>query len=162
MWITKYERRLLAGYYRKIEDAYKQAVYRYDDLHPLLNWLSLWPPPLKWFVTRKTIPTDAPIDEKNYEKQIKRLLATRHRLERANKLLEERKLIALKSHETDRDACAIKLTLEGYDLGRRYASWWTCSGLWFQEYKNHWIWVIISFLGGVLGGFISSWLTRRP
>ncbi len=54
----------------------------------------------------------------------------------------------------------MQLSLEGNDLGRKYSSWWTRSGLWFTEYGNHWIWIIVSFLGGVIGGLLINWLSK--
>ena len=52
----------------------------------------------------------------------------------------------------------LSLTLEGYDLGSKYNNWFSRTGLWFTEYKNHWIWLIISFFGGIIGALIVDWL----
>jgi hypothetical protein len=69
-------------------------------------------------------------------------------------------LIGLKEYSGSKKVKGIILKLEGYDLGRKYSSWWTRSGLCFAEYKNHWIWIIISFLGGVLGALLINWLSK--
>ena len=53
----------------------------------------------------------------------------------------------------------IELTLDGYDLGRRYSSWWTRSGLWFSEHRNHWIMLILGLIGGILGALIVNFLS---
>ena len=34
---------------------------------------------------------------------------------------------------------------------RRYSNFLESSGLWFQEYKHHWIWLIVALFGGALG-----------
>ena len=55
----------------------------------------------------------------------------------------------------------LRLTLEGYDLGSKYNSWWyKTGGMWWAEYKGHWLWtiagIIISFLLGLLTGKLTS------
>lgn len=53
------------------------------------------------------------------------------------------------------------LTQEAINLGRKYTSWWLRSNLWYGEYiKNHWIWVIVSFLGGVSATLFVQWLSK--
>jgi len=75
----------------------------------------------------------------------------------ANDNLKERKLI---DFELEENIFKINLTLNGLDLGRKYNSPWISSGLWFAEYKNHWFWLIVSFLGGIIGALIVNWLSR--
>ncbi len=54
----------------------------------------------------------------------------------------------------------ITLTLEGYDLGKKYDSPWFSIKLWYEEYiKNHPVWLIGSFLGGVITGLLVNWLS---
>jgi hypothetical protein len=54
----------------------------------------------------------------------------------------------------------VSLTSEGFCLGQKYNSWWSRSNLWYSEYiKNHWIWLILSFLGGVISGLLIKWLS---
>jgi len=66
-----------------------------------------------------------------------------------NSILKDRGLVQIVN---DNMLCPIiKLTIEGYDLGRKYTEWFDRTGLWFSEYKDHWIWIIASFLGGVFG-----------
>jgi hypothetical protein len=53
----------------------------------------------------------------------------------------------------------VTLTPEGIRLGQKYNSWWLSSNLWYAEYiKNHWIWLIVSFLGGVIITQLINWL----
>ncbi len=81
----------------------------------------------------------------------------RNRVKIASKILNRRNLLAFYNDQDD--AVTVQLSLEGYDLGRKYSFWWTLSGLWFTEYKNHWIWIIVSFLGGIIGGLLINWLS---
>jgi len=81
----------------------------------------------------------------------------RNRVKIASRMLLQRNLLAFFNDQ--RDAVTVQLTLDGNDLGRKYSSWWTRSGLWFAEYKNHWIWFIVSFLGGIIGGLLINWLS---
>jgi len=76
----------------------------------------------------------------------------------ANDNLKDRRLI---NFELENHIFKINLTLNGLDLGRKYNSWWTCSGLWFAEYKHHWIWLIVSFLGGIIGALLVNWLSQN-
>jgi hypothetical protein len=81
----------------------------------------------------------------------------RNRAKIASKTLQKRGLIAFLNDQGD--ALTVQLSLEGYDLGRKYSSCLIRSGLWFAEYKDHWFWLIISFLGGVIGGLLINWLS---
>jgi len=38
--------------------------------------------------------------------------------------------------------------------------WQRFSDLWFEAHRNHWIWLIVSFAGGVVGGLLVNWLSR--
>jgi len=73
-------------------------------------------------------------------------------------MLKQRDLLDFFNDQNE--AVTVQLSLEGYDLGRKYSSWWTRSGLWFAEYKNHWIWLIVSFLGGIIGGLLINWMSK--
>ena len=81
------------------------------------------------------------------------------RVEKANAVLHERGLIEVTPHQVAKFVCVVKLTIKGYDLGWRYSRWFSRTGLWFAEYRNHWLWLIVSFLGGVLGALVVHWLT---
>ncbi len=54
----------------------------------------------------------------------------------------------------------LEFTLKGYDLGRKYDSWWSRTGLWYSEYKGHWMWLIVAFLGGIISTLIVNWLSK--
>ena len=78
-------------------------------------------------------------------------------IESANKRLQERGLI--EARECGTGQYEVTITLTGWDLGCKYNSWWDRTGLWFREYKDHWIWLIVSFAGGVLGALVVKWLS---
>jgi hypothetical protein len=71
--------------------------------------------------------------------------------------LHERALIEY--HERGTGQYEVRILLAGWDLGDKYMSWWSRGGLWFREYKDHWVWLIVSFLGGVLGTLLVQWLS---
>lgn len=85
-------------------------------------------------------------------------------IESTNKRMQERGL--LKYRECGPRYYTIKLKLTGWDLGNKYNCWPIRTGLWFAEYKYHWIWVIISFLTGVIStlliNWVSTYLQRTP
>ena len=75
--------------------------------------------------------------------------------------LQNRNLLRWRSG-TDGNSVGITLFQQGYDLGRKYnSSWLVWSGLWFEEYRNHWFWLIISFLGGIIGALVVNWLSKN-
>jgi hypothetical protein len=82
------------------------------------------------------------------------------RIKNATDTLNRRDLIV---SQDQGDAITIGLTLEGYDLAIKYSTWFTRSGLRFAEYKGHWIWIVLAFVGGIVGktiaDFIIMWLT---
>ena len=82
----------------------------------------------------------------------------RNRVKIASKMLKQRDLLDFLNDQVD--AITVQLSLEGHDLGRKYSKWFDRSGLWFAEYKNHWIWIIISFLGGIIGALLINWISN--
>jgi hypothetical protein len=158
MWLPKDERRLLSYYYRQINKVETNQTFEIKDLIKSLKRNQIGPPK-----TKREI-----------------ILETYRLLENVNNLLSSRRLITWENLDSDSITAAhtydhpisqklfenttvnlrVKLTIEGHDLGRKYSSWWTRSGLWFAEYKDHWFWLIISFLGGIVGALIVNWLSK--
>jgi len=82
----------------------------------------------------------------------------RERAKMASKILERRNLIPF--FHNHGDALTVQLSLEGYDLGRKYSSWFAHSGLLVAEYRHHWIWLIGSFVAGIAGTLLVQWLSK--
>jgi len=180
MWLPKDERYLLLAYYLNIFNIDDKNVCRYLDKpkwFEMSDWLVIlekpnWIPVLTpWLIKRAACKVqsygdraDMPNKEdKSIEQakdEVKRFIRLDKRLKISNAGLERREFIKLQKHEHCDGVAGISLSIKGYDLGRKYSSWWTRSGLWFAEYKNHWIWIIISFLGGVLGALLINWLSK--
>ena len=78
----------------------------------------------------------------------------------AARFLAERGLLKLDTINHPSGYIKLGFTSGGYDLGRKYSSWWTRSGLCFAEYRHHWIWLIVSFLGGIIGALLVNWLSN--
>jgi len=78
----------------------------------------------------------------------------------ANERLQERGFIELRESHSVVDAMTdrleVKLTLQGWDIGRKYSNCLIRSGLWFEEYKHHWLWIIVAYIAGVLSTFIAN------
>ena len=168
MWLPKEERKLLIIYTKAIRKAIEkiessvtnQKWYSLDDLINIYM--------AKDFAKQAENLKDAfhKATDKTYEnsqssndtpeqmkKSIKNYLSVKAEIDAANNALAERNLIKITPHERQ-PRIGISLTIEGYDLGRKYADWFTCSGLHFKEYKDHWIWIILGFLAGVLGALL--------
>lgn len=142
MWITKDERRLLAGYYSAIGDVGETKVYRVGSLVPLLR---CWGRNANEYGDTRDTDSTFPKDDKKW---LKRYFDQTNRIKWANKHLATRKLIVLEQHQHENDVVIVGLTLDGYDLGRKYTSWISRSGIWFDEYKGHWLWLVAAFVGG--------------
>lgn len=145
MWLPKDERYLLQGYWHLINEINVEKTFSEFALVPLLS------SPKNW----KKIKENSQ-DEKITNEELRDALNKRLRVSKANECLAERKLIELKSDRQHDRFCTLNLTIGGFDLARKYSSWWECSGLWFASLKDHWIWWLCSFvgIGGILGALI--------
>lgn len=159
MWLPKDERKLLSYYYRQINKVETDQKFEIIDLIKALRKKERSGPPK----TKREII----LDSYNTLESVNNLLNQRDLIKWKN--LDPKSIIAAYSfdHPTSQELfentkvnLCITLTIKGYDLGRKYSSWWTRSGLWFAEYKNHWIWLIVSFLGGVIGGLLINWMSK--
>lgn len=169
MWLSRDERRLLQAYYLKIRESKigkidKQKWYKIDDLVRILPAVTVKDAAkeLKGYFENdsKTSHSESACDVETSKREIKEYLAYQVRVSFANSAFVKRELISLQEHQHEHDVVGISLTVRGYDLGMKYNSWWTRSSLWFEEYKNHWIWLIVSFLGGVIGALLVNWLSK--
>jgi hypothetical protein len=127
MWLPKDERCLLTGYYRSIRAVGVEGQFGTDDFAEFLHCQSAshgWAGKKKDRITQIAQAADAFV-----------------RGQKANKVLHARGLINYTSHQTGTSA-NVSLTLPGYDLGRRYSNWFIHSGLWFNEYRKYWFWLI--------------------
>ena len=134
MWLPKEERKLLKRYYNESKNTRETFEIGFPEVMKILG-----------FNENKA---SAPATNEMFDIALN-----------ANAILKDRELIYFEHEQEDLSKFKISLTLKGYDLGRKYISWWTRSGLWFAEYKNHWIWLIVSFLGGIIGGLLINWLS---
>lgn len=155
MWLPKDERKLLQRYYVTIGEVGKRHEF---PLETLIG-----------FIKSSTLPKLTHPDSQQYVNKDETWHKEWSRVITANKALEERGLI-IGSHDNDifirttkeagpNPRLTFSLTITGYDLGRKYNSWWSQSGLWFAEYKDHWFWLIVGFLGGIIGGLFINWLS---
>lgn len=52
----------------------------------------------------------------------------------------------------------LKFTLSGRDLARKYANLFLWSGLWWAEYRRHWVWVILAYVFGLLSACFKPYI----
>ena len=158
MWLPKDERRLLTGYYHSIGNITDDAVFRLTSLGPTLMTYR----PCKLHQYGDEI-AGTPIleDREQLKRDIDDHFDASNRARTANNMLAARGLIVIKIHQHDHNVIVVSLTVAGYDLGRKYASRWDRTGLWFAEYKDHWIWLVLSFFGGILGALTIKVLESR-
>jgi len=162
MWLPKEERRLLSGYWYLIGEINQQRVYSASELIPLLSTRGSWKS-VSEYGDGDSKP-DEEFDLESGEKaarQLKTLINDMRRVSCANSRLSERGFITLKLHKHVDDVCIVGLTMRGFDLGRRYSNLWDLTGIWFEAYRTHWIWLIVGFLGGILGSLVVNWLSRQ-
>jgi len=135
MWLPKDERKLLQRYYKKIGEPEKQEFIDENDL----------------------IKTLSPNCDTQGIRGVPGYADSKFRVATANKVLSMRRLVRYREAG---EAIEISLSVEGYDLGRKYSSWWSRSNLWYTEYmKHHWICVVGSFLSGILATLLVQWLS---
>jgi len=159
MWLPKDERKLLSYYYRQINTVETDQRFEIRDLIKALGKKEQSGPPK----TKREI-----------------ILNTYNTLENVNNLLSQRGLITWENLNPDSISAAysfdhptsqelfentkvnlcITLTIKGYDLGRKYDSWLIWTGLWFAEYKHHWIWVIVAFVGGIIATVLAQCFSK--
>jgi hypothetical protein len=151
MWLPKDERLILAGLYHNIPDR-RDAAYQVVDLIKLLGGYRKINLP-------ETHEAESGRDDSVATKEsIKEYINDDRRVQQALRQLEARGLIALTQHEHDQSIFVVALTLPGYDLGRRYANWFDRTGLCFQEYRHHWLWLFVAFVGGGIVAKLIDWL----
>lgn len=163
MWLPKDERRLLAAFYVKLKGPENESRFHDDDLVNVLNACRS-----KWKAIAQNLEHVSDPDAGPKVQQVAKLLNEdggkkyedlKARLDIAIRAMQKRGLIESKAEGQLRFTRCVSLTIDGYDLGRQYGRWLISSGLWFAEYRNHWVWLIVGFLGGVLGTLIVQWLT---
>lgn len=168
MWLHKDERRLLEAYYLRLQEPDKREAYVTSSWIDVLRCRRTKRAALRARVYGEQNDESLGNSDKEQdsgsleglESEIKGYVADRNRLAIANSALRKRGMITITAHQTEHDVVVLSLTMEGYDLGRKYSNWFTYSGLWFEEYRNHWIWLIVSFFAGILGGILVSWVSR--
>ena len=134
MWLPKDERRFLAYYFRELRKSNEKKPFPRHELMKVLN-------------------KDKNINKSGQEKTGDVF----DRVEIANLDLKERGYIHVNFETIE---YSVALTLKGCDLGRKYKSKLISSGLWFKEYKDHWIWLIVGFLGGIVGALLVNFLSK--
>ncbi len=133
MWLEKKERRLLALYYRKLD---KVGGYKTYKEMGLLN-------------------TDEQDDKTR--KDVEELINDNSVANKLNDYLYKRKLIEIQYGNGP--VILIALTLEGYDLGRKYNNWFSKLGLWWQEHKMNPLWIILGFIITIVTSYLIGKLT---
>ncbi len=168
MWLPKNERKLLTIYYIAICEALKKTNstptdekwYDISDLTRIFEHGNHKKEARKLEDERhrkKEGSEESEQEKSNFEKQkkkIKTFTTTKAIIDTTNAALESLELIKITPHQTERMRNGISLTIDGYYLGRKYTNPLISSGLWFREYKGHWLWLIIAYIAGILSPFL--------
>lgn len=136
MWLPKDERKLLAFYFRDLPEASFSKKYTSNSM--------------KVVKANRNLSRRRLINLEEYEDA--RSVIFRHGW--AERDLAE---FLLDSKDTGGSCTTIvELTLDGWDLGRKYNNRWERGKLWWGEQKQHWLWsvlaIIVTFLLGLLAG----------
>lgn len=149
MWLSADERRLLEGYAAKIE---RPGIARQFRVRALTQFIKTARPSKIAAKVRQYGESNMEESQSSLEemkRKISEYIDERARIEVAHLLLTERALLSVVQHESELDVVGVTLTVAGYDQGRKYARWLSRSGEWFEEYRNHWLFLIAAFFGGV-------------
>jgi hypothetical protein len=156
MWLPKEERDLLAYYYKKIGKSNEWKAFYAEELTNAIGYFKR--------IRRIVCRVMCWLKDKGVVKSIKFNDGPVEKVQAANERLQERGFIELRVSDLAGDEIKYgheaKLTLQGWDIGRKYNCFFTRSGLWFAEYKNHWLWFILCFLGGIIGAVLVNWLSK--
>lgn len=141
MWLSKDERKVLFKYYDYLQNT--QEYRRFESLSRRV-----------YISTRNLIVRDLVHEIKEggteHVESLTALLA-----------MEPIKLhtfLASSENDIECNGLTLCLTIQGYDLASKYDHWFSRTGLWFAEYKDHWIWLLCAFIGGIIGALIVEWL----
>lgn len=149
MWLPSDERRLLAGINRNIGDVDVNEAFEIEQLAKLIRpWSKYATHILNYQQSAACVSEPDDLDE--LKGAISRYIADEKRIRKAAKQLKLHGLIQVTDHQQINNVIVLSLTSDGYELGRRYANWFVRSGLCFQEYRNHWLWLIFAFCGGAI------------
>lgn len=179
MWLPRDERHILLAYYENIfdlgdRDAEKfltqskwfyssdwTEVLKFPQWIPIVSsyWVGKRAKHIKDHDNRVASPSKGDILSEKGQRILDETVQFIKRLEIANTHLKDRKLIEITPQGSEPRIAGVLLTLDGYDLARRYSHWFERTGLWFREYKDHWIGLVVGFIGGVLGALVVQWLS---
>ncbi len=67
-----------------------------------------------------------------------------------------RGLLSSSEEDESGETIILRLTLDGLDLALKYESFFIRSGLWWKEYRHHWIWLVITHIVTFIGGILST------
>jgi hypothetical protein len=166
MWLPKDERRLLAVYYLKIteqkglKEFTKEKWYRESNLVETIKAKNLKESAtiLKdYFEGGANTQNENNKDEFDIEKLKKNVMdytKYQSKVHFANNALAERKLISIRDHKTvvEDKPIGVSLTIDGYDLGRKYSSKLHTFLLLCNEYK---VWIILGLIISFVGVLIA-------
>ena len=149
MWLPKDERRLLQKYFVKINEVDKQREFSFDDLLGFIKSKES---------SHHTPSADDPQDVEGTIVWIRDC----NRTVIANKALKKRGLIISSNVEFEpSEPITSSLIITGHDLGHKYNSKWLFIKLWYEQYiKNHPIWLIVSYIAGIISILIVNWLSK--
>lgn len=174
MLLTKDERKLLTAYYLKItaekglEEVTKEKWYTLSQLITILNSRNLkkaareLPDHDVSDAIKPSIEEEITTGElEALKKEIKEYVRYKSKVNVANNTLKKRELIAIRYGPPDSDQIGVSLTIKGFDLGRKHNGWYyKTGGMWWAEYKGHWIWSILATIVSFILGGLLGWLSR--
>lgn len=141
MWLPKDEREVLRKYYHCLQNT--QEYKRFESLSKRVH-----------ISTRNLIGRGLLYEIKEGGTEHKEFLAAFI----AEDSIRLDLFLASSENDIECSDVTLRLTLEGHDLAAKYDNWFSRTGLWFAEYKDHWIWLISGFLGGIIGALVVEWL----
>jgi hypothetical protein len=170
MWLMKTERDLLAYYYNNMKECEDGFAFPSEETpentRDILSNLGYFPT-FRKFLRKVKCRLGFKCFER--DKQKKRLEKFERQVFAANARLMERKLVIRKTGSSSIGEGLAKLfglrylglSIQGWDLGRKYNNPLASLGLWFAEYKDQGLGVIFGFFGGILGAVVVQWFCNK-
>jgi hypothetical protein len=159
MWLSdRDERKLLRIYYDRVRELWlPEGISPLKPYSiPFLNLVNLFRPEASLDLAQVGAALDLELKPDlasiQTDNDYKRYLDCLAHIFALNHLLVDRGLITLpKGQELSyNDDLFFSLTTTGYDLGFKYSKRWSCWHLWWLEYKDSFLWPLITYIIGIL------------
>ncbi|MCK5113265.1 MAG: hypothetical protein KAR11_00695 [Phycisphaerae bacterium] len=154
MWLPKDERLVLKMLYKKCPGPGKEDHFPETELSHLLE------PSKKTEGGGSDNNDDDGVDYKKLAQDVESIIKNMENAKIICSRLKERQLIEYNEYLApgNYSKCSLKLSIDGWDLGHKYSTWWGTIHLWWKEHFNHPVILGIAYLLGAITTVVLQWI----